>query len=444
MLSNATRIALLRRRATALADEIRVWDAAATSDKAYSIHRSQIFALKEMMSVLFERQRALLTALSPAAPFDSFAADVGAIEREIVGANDLWRTFRTALDQRRDAAPRAALDAADLTAADCYLGSMRRAAAWKVVDEDRFREPPLTLLDARYTPATAPRATPVSAAGLATRVYKDMRLPVPLLLLPFDQIGGMWHLTAIHHEVGHDLDQDLGLRGGLAEALGRALGAASVPDARRAVWGGWVPELLGDAVGVLLGGAGFGASLASLLAALGAGRQIAALDDPHPDSTLRVALLAALLRAASPALATAADAILTDYGPLTKPAGIEPYVPDLPAVAAALLDTKLAGLSGHALRELGDDLAADDALARQIAAFLSGTGQRPNLLQTPARLVAPAAYLAIDALDDANDAALTMIHQRALQLIQSIPRPQFLSGASRRAFLRELVQQITF
>ncbi|HLM60413.1 MAG TPA: hypothetical protein VK308_06405, partial [Pyrinomonadaceae bacterium] len=55
-----------------------------------------------------------------------------------------------------------------------------------------------------------------------------------------------------------------------------------------------------------------------------------------------------------------------------------------------------------------------------------------------------AAQMAIASFDSLTAPTLDAIHQNALSYLHRIKRPDFLAGASRREFLRELVGELDF
>jgi len=194
-----------------------------------------------------------------------------------------------------------------------------------MLDADSLREPPLVCPEASPGPITLGRQELLGNLCDAGWRFHDLRLPIPLVLLPIDQIECMWLLPALCHEVGHDVDKDLGLTAELQQVL--ADSAAIAPE-RKAVWQRWISEILADALGVLLGNVGFADSLASLLLVLAPGSRYLALDTtaPHPHPLVRIPLVSAMLRRLGvPALAEAAVRLEGGVRPFPALEGLAPF-----------------------------------------------------------------------------------------------------------------------
>jgi len=290
-------LAKMQRRVTFLPKEVQVWKASADANvDDLGIHRSQFEALKIMLDGLLEKQDDLLSQLSPTLPPEQFAEVYWRLVSLIAGVNDLWSIFRHIITQHQDRLFRPLLDTADLVAADCYLTCLNQARNWSLLKEQEYREPPLVYLQAEISPATSSRGSRVESLGFPLHHYRDMRLPIPIVVLPFDHAGSLWLFCSLHHEVGHNLDQDLNLRSELKRQITRRLQTENVPYERLVVWQQWVGEVLADTFGVLLGGAGFGYSLAELLLVLAPLFPDLNTKDKHPHPYVRVYLVAATLR----------------------------------------------------------------------------------------------------------------------------------------------------
>ena len=443
-------VAEMQRRVTLLPKEVQAWKASADANvKGLGIHRSQFEALKIMMDGLLEKQDKLLPQLLPALPLEQFAGVYWRLVNQTSGINNLWSIFRYIIAQHQDELLKSFLDAADLVAADCYLICLNQARKWGLIKEEEFREPPLAYLEAEISPATASRGTKVEALGFPLRQYRDLRLPIPIVLLPFDHIESPWLFCSLHHEVGHNLDQDLKLRSELKEQVYKRLQAENVPLDRREIWEQWVSEVLADAFGVLLGGAGFGHSLASLLLVLAPLFPALNPKDKHPDHYVRVYLVSAMLRQCGvPKLTEAADLIMQKCNAYQKPAWINPYVKDTGIVAEVFLSQPLNALGNRALRELVPDLAGDVERASSLAPFLrTGFKREPDPKQLPPfshRLVPVAAQLALVKIDNPTTENLNRIQERSFQYLRDIPRPEYLAGVDRREFLRTLTRELDF
>ncbi|XXY48015.1 hypothetical protein WME91_49255 [Sorangium sp. So ce269] len=424
----------LQRRIDVLPRDVERFEAdAAANARGFGIHASQMLALRILMDELVQRQRGILDRLVEDLSDADFADGFGRLLIEIAGAHGVWGIFSQSLAQRALPALAPPLDAADLVAADCYQACMNRARNWGLIPRDGMREPPLVCLEAHYSPVAVSRQNPLRVLRSSLRSYRDLRLPIPIVLLPADQTECAWLLPMLCHEVGHNVDQDLALSSELTRSL--LLGTDGViPSERQEIWFGWTREILADAIGVLLGNAGFALALASFLLVVAPGKQQAELDrlDPHPHPMVRLPLLGALLRRLGVApLADAADRIEQDWRALCAPAWVAPFLDDLGAIAGTFLEARLDALGGHALLELHPDVAADVRRAAPLARFL-GSGElrpapdRPSYF--PYRLVPVAAQLAVASAPPSVD--LGAVQRRSMEFFAAIPRPPLLAGAA--------------
>jgi hypothetical protein len=329
---------------------------------------------------------------------------------------------------------------------------MSKARNWEIVSPDKLREPPLVCLEAHPGPVTFSRRAPLGALRSSLRRYRDLRLPIPMVLMPVDQTGCAWLLPLLCHEVGHNVDQDLQLSSELTKAL--LLGTdGKIPSVRQDIWYGWSKEILADAFGVLLGNAGFALALASLLLVLAPGSLQQEYDrsDPHPHPAVRVPLVLAMLRRlGATSLSDVIGRIEEDLRGVQAPPWAAAFVDDLDAIAATFLEAKVGALGGRAVRELHAEVAADLRRVRPLEGFLMSGELRPSPDKPsyyPYRLVPIAAQLAIGR--DASPAQLDAVQARAMDFIAAIPRPPMLAGAAplsprRAAFYSQCARSLDF
>ena len=425
------------------------------------IHRSQIDAIKALLDQARGSQSKLLEKIDDPAKAAALSREEFTLTREriqdtLTGAHSVMAVFRHLFAQRLDASYRDMLDAADLVAAYCYLPCRRLVNRWKQLPEGTFREPPLTYLNAASSPAAITRHKNLSEIGLALFAGAERQLPIPVISFTFHDTTAFWSLCSLYHEVGHLLSLDLKLSDALKPLLQARL--AQSPNKER--WGDkWVEEMVADAFGVLLGGAGYAHSLMALLfnsedevvnSGLG----------PHPNSYVRVFLLAALLRqtgvAELGALAQEAEAAWRGfYG---EPAFLKSYLDECAGVADALMNEQLEEeLAGRCLLDFARntqttpdaaDCARDHARVVSLSDFLRELEPRPaNSNQSWIRLVPAAAQLAVSRTKDNVAAGLPKIHERSLAYLKSLPRPQFLSGAgvnNHKKYMNDLVGGFDF
>jgi hypothetical protein len=409
----------------------------------------QRIALDDMLTTLDEKQRAALKQLIPpaAAPLTTveFADAHAALLIDMTGAQELWRVFRFMLTQLEDPFVQRPLKAAGRIAADCYTIGIQQARALEAIPRHAFREAPLVYLEAVESPATAGRDDRMADLSASVRQWRNLKLPLPIVLLPVDYAHAVWTYCALHHEVGHNLDQDLGLlveiRAGLIDVV-----AAD----QELHWRRWSGEILADALGIILGGVGFALSLGALALLLGPAARYKDLDvdAEHPPLLLRVRLLAAGLRrtgvAAQGRYADELDAI---WAAAPRPSWLQPFADTVDAVAALFIGPQLEALKGHPITALNPEMTADHAQVEALAAYFLTGKKRPDPAGAAMRprLVASAAQLAVWNGAGLDAAALQAIHGTALDYLDLVPPIGTLAAEpGRRDYLKQLARDIDF
>jgi len=440
----------LGRNINLLPADIALWLQAAQNNVAnFGIHQTQVAALKIMMDGLISKQKNLYGELDPTIGGEAFAEDYLTLNDEITGAFDLWRIFRQMFNQRKDETVGAAVDAADLIAADCYLFCMNRARNWGLIQENQFREPPLTYLEAQVSPVTANRGNAVETLGFPVRRYRDMRLPIPIVLQPYQNAFSIWTACLLHHEVGHNIDQDLNVSEELKFFVLSDLTAAIVPDARQRFWLNRTSEILADVFGIILGGSGFAFALCNWLLVLAPASRFneILLKDPHPPLFIRIKLIIEMLKLFNVKLMQDAAAELENvWNSMTKPNEMNDYFADCQVIAKTFLDQKLDALGGRNIREFNPQIAADMTLADNVAACLplNFACPDPKFNKFPHRLVPVAAQIALNKMPQPDEARLEKLQINALAYLNRIERPPFLDGNNRQEFLRNLTEKLDF
>jgi len=446
-------LAEVQRRAALLREDVQTRKLGADQNEdRQGIHQTQIDTLGSMMDQLLKQQNGLLQQLETDLQPRQYAETYAGLLAEIAGTNGLWQVFRYMFEQRRDARIKRELDAADLVAENCYRPCITQAREWGLIDGE-FREPPLVYLDAELSALTVSRDAEARSLGMDVGKYLTMRLPIPIIVLPSDQIESFWLFSTLHHEVGHNLDQDLRSRGRgerLAEELRRRmpalLSAAGAQATRRLTWQRWCEEILADAFGVLLGGAGFGCALTSLLLPQAARTAAMQTNDTHPDNFVRIYLIAAMLRRCNvPQLTAAADWIQQCWNDVPKPDEVKTYQAEADAVADLAITTPLDVLGGRPLIAIVPKLATDAQRAQALADFLAAGGDQPPSGGFPPRLVPAAAQIALTRMASPSKQALDNLHAQALDFFYAIELPDFLGADAPDAdFLSQLTREIRF
>lgn len=189
------------------------------------------------------------------------------IYARLLGAHRIWAYFRSKLALRDVAWLSPSLKAADELAWKCYEPARLAAKTAGAIDANALKEPPLVFFNTDATPYAQARDMPFAPEGITSRDALDfglaiLKLPIPLVGIPWFQLDHLPSSVVIAHEAGHAVDRDFGLR----DVLTAALAAAPLPDDRKPAWSKWLPELLADCYGILGVGAAYVYALTDYLA----------------------------------------------------------------------------------------------------------------------------------------------------------------------------------
>ncbi|MFN8465208.1 MAG: hypothetical protein U0X20_06635 [Caldilineaceae bacterium] len=287
-------------------------------------------------------------------------------------ANYVWAYFRTKFAQRRVDAFTGVLGCTDEYAWECYSPARRCAEAAGKIAGDKIKEPPLTFFDSDVTPYMRGRRslyTPEGVGKLQTE-FEGLKatlaaLPVPLVSLPWLQVGHLPAAVAIAHEIGHVVEHDFELQ----DAYQAAIAALPLKD-RGSAWAAWESEMFADVYGCLCAGPAYVLTLIDFLAGPQheVGYEPVDLADPgdYPPRKVRIAFNLDVLAALGIDDAGAAALWQGAYGEPAPPApDYGPLYDDATKVAAALLDTQLPVFGGQAIRAVTDLPAEDKHSTRQ-------------------------------------------------------------------------------
>lgn len=397
----------LRRRVESLPNEIKGWRALPSGLPHMDAHHSQLAALTVLMESFIVRQRTLLDDLKPFGPPQEFAGKAHELVKKLVNSQQVWDFFRDKLDQRFSPVFSEALWVADTVAWDCYRPVVERAADAGIIARAKLREPPLTYLTAELSPATFARGHTLQSVDPQEGT---VRLPIPIIELPWDHAGNVWEFTSIAHEVGHDLEADFGLRAVIKLKLQDVLSREGVAQARIDEWQGWAREVFADLVALRLAGPAFTETLMNVL--MMPTESVVALKQgaEHPTPYLRVLMNAAYIERMLPGSAPLAahareirERWLSFHG--SRPE-FDGHVGDFPHVFEALMETPTQTLKGKDVRALIPFTEGDDARIRAAAQYLL-TGQdapTPGFLK-PRHCVSAARLAVTQAAQDLEGAA---------------------------------------
>ena len=386
----------LRRRVEALPTEVGGWKTRSSQQLDLNAHFSQLEALEMLMDGYVGRQRSLLSALNLVNDAEDFAVKAFELTDVMIKSQGVWDYFRDMLELRFSPTFKDALWIADTVAWDSYLPVLERAADEGIIPRSKVREPPLTYLTASRTPATFARAT-VTFASVDPE-QGTVRLPIPIIEMPWDHVENLWEFTSIAHEVGHDLEADFQLRPLLQLNLDTVLLGAGVPMERVETWKTWEAEVFADLVGLQLAGPAFTETLFQLL--LWPAKMVTSLNQPekHPTPYLRILLNAAYIETMAPGDATLANHAREIRDKWTGIYGDQPQfselVKDFPLVIQALMDTPLQRLNNKTVRQLMPFTIGDDKRIRAAANYLLTGKDAPPAMSLKPRQCISAARLA--------------------------------------------------
>ncbi|MGH2542467.1 MAG: hypothetical protein ACRDIB_06715, partial [Ardenticatenaceae bacterium] len=149
----------LERRTRLLPEEVALWQTLANEDQqGLGIHRSQFRVVGLLFDELAKKQQGLLEKLDQAQNAAEFAQHRLSLEDELTAVHGIMAVFRLILAQREDQDYfRTPLDIVDLVAAYAYQFCTSQAVDWGLRTEDEVRVPPLSYLNARFSPAAFTR-----------------------------------------------------------------------------------------------------------------------------------------------------------------------------------------------------------------------------------------------------------------------------------------------
>jgi hypothetical protein len=307
---------------------------------------------------------------------------------------------------------------------DCYRPTLNKALEFGIITADHFREPPLTYLEVTDSPATLARGY---LPWDEDHSLQDVKLPIPLIELPWEHISNLWEFLSLHHEVAHDLEADLQLTPVLLNSLKQQLVKAAVPNSRIDMWVKWEKETFADLVGLLLAGPAFAYSMINTLFLPHQSVISYDVDDSHPSHYVRIFLNSAFIRTLvtdNENINQEADKLdnlwIQLYGNIEKIGDhrVEDLRNDFPFIFEALIDTKFDILKGHSVRELIPYTATDDAKIRKAIIFLISGQDRPSSIKP--RHIISASRIALDQIaiqPDDHSSKINDLNTRTAELV---------------------------
>jgi hypothetical protein len=376
-----------------------------------------------MMDVFFDRQKKIMEGFNSSAEIEDFQFRIFRLLQEIIKAQRIWDFFRDKLELRFNPELRDPLAIADTVTFDCYRFTLNKAQEFGIITAERFREPPLTYLAVIDSPGTLARGRDIPG-------YQDLKLPIPIIELPWEHISNLWEYLSLHHEVAHDLDYDLNLRPVLINSLKEKLIEAGVSESRINIWLKWEKEIFADLVALLLAGPAFAYSMINTL--LLPHQSVISYNDndSHPSHYIRIFLNSAFVRTLiteNKNIKQEADKLdnlwIELYGNIEKIGiyKVDEFKNDFSVVFRALIDTKFDILNGHSVRELIPYTVTDDTKIRNAIIFLTTGQNKPSPSSLSPRHIISASRLALDQIaiqpDDLNN-KINELNTRTAELVK--------------------------
>jgi hypothetical protein len=347
------RIAARQRKLASLESEFTSWENdSADGTRPLRLHHSQIGRITGVLRKLRSEIANPLAATGAAKTLTDRQVETTALE-----LYRMWEFFRSKFAMRKVEWLRNYLNAVDDFALACYKPARDAAAAAGTVSATALKEPPLVFFGGGWSPFAMSRDFPFEAEAVPGAPVRNdafkaslKKLPLPVVGIPWFQIGHLPDAVVVGHEVGHLVEDDLGLGATMANLI-----AGAADPSRQAAWRSWSGETFGDFYGQLATGPAFVGALAEALS-----------DDPtiiakekingpawsaYPTTYLRMKVNFAMLRAQN--LSAAADALEAEwqaaYGATHNMAAFDA---DAKPIADALRDTAIPQLGNKTLPDV--------------------------------------------------------------------------------------------
>jgi hypothetical protein len=333
-------------------------------------------------------------------------------EAMVLELHRIWDFFRNKLALRQVGVFQKYLALADDFAWECYRPAQEKGTGAHNVALAEVREPPLVFLSGITTPFAISRNSSYEREIADDRVrdFRELvvRLPVPVLGVPWFQLRHLPDALVIAHEVGHLVEDDFGLTPTLSRLLTEALTSAGATG-RSVEWEGWLGETFADIYGTLAGGPAFAQALADF-AAVSISTVSTLKDYPPVDIRVRI-VLRALHESGFP---TQAQELLQRWE--SHAPHVNTVDSELPAVVAALINGPYPEFGGAALRDVINFNQLTDAARSGSADLLARA--TPEVHDIRALLAAageafatnPEAYTAHDTTERVLKHATTLRH----------------------------------
>lgn len=257
----------------ALETELDSWSSRSQPDAAFEKHHTQIRAVQAHLKGWHGSIRKKLADYEQN-DADTYLSKCANAEKLILSEHRIWDYFRSKLIQRNEELFNPYLRAADEFAWSCYQ-PIQKIVHLDPADSKR-KEPPLVFFNGGASPFSVSRersfqAELVAGENIPFNSQADlMKLPIPVVGVPWDQISFLPEALVIGHEVGHLVEDDFlkdqdGESTRLKQLLAEALSARDALS-RSEAWQSWLGEIFADLYGCLATGTAYAGALIDFLA----------------------------------------------------------------------------------------------------------------------------------------------------------------------------------
>lgn len=285
-----------------LREEFATWRGRATAHGDLAQHHSQVERTTHTLEGMLDKITAGSALADGASPATASLDMVMQLRHNLGTVHLVWDFFRDKFAQRDTGLFQHHLGAADDLAWCCYKPFLDATVAATVAADqladfhpEDLKEPPLLFYSSDRSPFAQARSSAFRPLGLSPRDIEMsrqvlLRLPVPVIGMPWSQARDVPSLVFVGHEAGHVVAEDLGL----ARSFETLIDGLDLPADRTRVWKSWADETFADVFGVLATGSAYVERLSHELAdSLQVIRgQTIDRDKPgaYPTAALRVAL----------------------------------------------------------------------------------------------------------------------------------------------------------
>jgi len=394
-----------------LADDLEYWTGVTKDGAKFEKHHSQVGRVAAQLTAAKSALETEAQEAVAAASSDLFRP----LLSDALDLHRLWEFFRSKLAQRLAPNFVEYLEAADEFAWDVYRPVVTMAGATR-------REPPLTFFSTEPTPFAMwrDRSYQFALGGVVPRRREAAdivkTLPVPMIGMPWVQLGHVPDLLFLAHEVGHEVEEELRL----TKAIDAAVKSAVTAPLQQAAWRSWGGETFGDVYGTLAAGPEFTRHLLALTLTgsnVAEQRRTAKEWGTYPTAALRVLVSIAVLKASSFAK-TGAD-IERDWRGRIAAHPMQTFEAVIVPIVESLLALPLP--NGHRLADLEPFTPADDERVEEGAAALLDD-EAPDVTTVRQAVAAAARAFRTDSAAYVSAKA----HERTLKKILAIRTPGVL------------------